>query len=269
LDEKGDLYIFELKVWESRSENILQVLRYGQIFGTYDYVALDQLFHRFDETGRSLIQAHKAVFGVTLGENDINRDQRFIVITNGLDFNTRQSIQYWRSRNLDVRPWVYRVYKDPNNELLLEMSRFAVEDNPYEDIVAGYYILNTNYGNGRIDHEDMLKNHKAAAYFSPWKHKIEQLSKGDCVFLYQNGFGIVAYGIVSGKLKKGPYHGDARYEDEEYYVALNKFHRVDPPLSAARIKEITKANYSFRGTMFSLDNESGIALQKHIHAESR
>lgn len=31
LDKEGNLYIFELKAWESRSENLLQALRYGQI----------------------------------------------------------------------------------------------------------------------------------------------------------------------------------------------------------------------------------------------
>jgi len=40
LDAHGRLYIFELKAWESRSENILQALRYGQIFGAHDYSAL-------------------------------------------------------------------------------------------------------------------------------------------------------------------------------------------------------------------------------------
>ena len=33
VDECGKLYIFELKRWEGRSENLLQVLRYGQKFG--------------------------------------------------------------------------------------------------------------------------------------------------------------------------------------------------------------------------------------------
>lgn len=38
IDKKGDLYIFELKRWSGKQENILQVLRYGQLFGksTYD-----------------------------------------------------------------------------------------------------------------------------------------------------------------------------------------------------------------------------------------
>lgn len=33
LDKEGNLYIFELKRWKSNQENILQVLRYGQIYG--------------------------------------------------------------------------------------------------------------------------------------------------------------------------------------------------------------------------------------------
>lgn len=34
LDAEGRLYIFGLKAWESHSENLLQALRYGQIFGS-------------------------------------------------------------------------------------------------------------------------------------------------------------------------------------------------------------------------------------------
>jgi len=41
------------------------------------------------------------------------------------------------------------------------------------------------------DHNDMLSHGKAAAYFDPWKFKIERLAKGDVVFLYQSGVGIV------------------------------------------------------------------------------
>jgi hypothetical protein len=184
VDKDGQLYIFELKVWESRSENLLQVLRYGQIYGSYTYDDLQRLYAKFDNTGRSLSVAHKARFEVELEEEKFNHTQVFVVITNGLDFKTREAIQYWRERKLDVRPWVYRVYQgNTNDELLLEASTFAIEDNPYGDITEGYYILNTNYRNAPEDHEDMLARKKAAAYFSPWKQKIERLSKDDVVFL--------------------------------------------------------------------------------------
>ena len=267
VDEHGNLYIFEIKMWESRSENLLQALRYGQLFGTHDYAALDHLFQRFNKTGRTLAAAHSATFGTSLAETEFNRGQIFVIVTNGLDFRTRQAIQYWRSSGLDVRPWIYRVYADQGQSFLLEMARFAVEDNPYEDVAAGFYILNTNYNNDPVDHEDMLKHGKAAAYFAPPKHKIAHLSKGDTVFLYQSGFGIVAMGRASGKLERAPYHGDLKHADEEYFMALDRFQRVNPPIPAAAIKEVTGTNYVFRGTMFSIDAESAEALVIHIQKQ--
>jgi hypothetical protein len=81
LDERGRLFIFEIKVWESRSENLLQALRYGQIFGTYDYEALNQIFRLFDETGRSLAEAHRAAFDATLSPIEFNREQVFVILT--------------------------------------------------------------------------------------------------------------------------------------------------------------------------------------------
>jgi hypothetical protein len=185
-------------------------------------------------------------------------------LTNGLDFRTRQAIQSWRRAGLDVRPWVYRVYATGDDTFLLEVARFAVEDNPYEDARAGFYILNTNYGNDPADHEDMLKNKKAAAYFAPWKLKIEQLSRGDTVFLYQSGVGIIAMGRASGTLQKAAYQGDPKHAEEEYFMALDRFQRIDPPVPAAKIKEVTGANYVFRGTMFSMDADSAAGLLAHI-----
>jgi len=46
LDAKGNLHIFELKRWEGNPEALLQVLRYGQTFGQYDYSELNAIFLR-------------------------------------------------------------------------------------------------------------------------------------------------------------------------------------------------------------------------------
>lgn len=54
----------------------------------------------------------------------------------------------------------------------------------------------------------MLQIPNHPAYFKPWKHKIERLSGGDQVFLYQNDRGIVACGYASGRLEKAPYQGN-------------------------------------------------------------
>lgn len=262
IDRDGKLYIFELKAWESRSENILQVLRYGQIFGNYKYEDLNRLYKKFESEGRSLKEAYLATFGQELSEEKFNNAQVFVVMTNGIDFKTRAAIQYWQQKSLDVKPWIYRVYIGANSEMQLEISTFSSNDNPYEDISEGYQILNTNISNDQDDHESMLKEKIAAAYFSPWKYKIKNLAKGDIVFLYQSGMGIVAVGKASGELQTRNYHNEQKHVDEEFFMKLNQFHLLGTPISASEIKGITGVNHRFMGTMFGVDADSGKKLYK-------
>jgi hypothetical protein len=269
VDKDGNLYIFELKAWESHSSNLLQVLRYGQMYGSSHYSDLDAWYQRVSGQAQSLKAAHRAKFDVGLREEDFNRKQVFVVMTNGLDYRTREAIQYWRTSGLEVRPWVYRVYRGNGDELLLEISAFRVHDNPYEDLAEGYYILNTNIRNSQEDHEDMLRNAKAAAYFDPWKFKIQRLAKGDMIFLYQSGSGIVALGEANGRLQRAAYHGNPEHTDEEYFMKLQRFQRVSTPLTAAEIKKLTGVNHVFMSTMFGLDAESGKAIRKFLHDEGR
>lgn len=265
VDKDGNLYIFELKAWESQSANLLQVLRYGQMYGSSKYADLDELYRKAGESSQSLKNAHLAKFEVELREEEFNRRQVFVVMTNGLDYRTREAIQYWRTAGIDVRPWVYRVYAGEPKEMLLEISAFRVGDNPYEDLSGGYYILNTNIRNDEGDHKDMLANRKAAAYFDPWKFKIERLKKGDVIFLYQSGVGIVAVGEADGRLQKRPYHEKADHKDEEYFMKLRHFEPIAPPLKAAEIKRITGIDHRFMSVMFGLDTDSGKKIRQYIH----
>jgi hypothetical protein len=107
-----------------------------------------------------------------------------------------------------------------------------------------------------------LANAKAAAYYDPWKFKIEQLGKGDVVFLYQSRIGIVALGKADGNLVKCPYEGNP---DEEYFRKLHQFRRLSRPLTAAEIKTITGINHVFMGTMFGVDIESGKKIEKFLY----
>lgn len=266
VDRQGNLYIFEIKAWESHPENLLQALRYGQIFGPYDYGQLnEELFKKFDKSDLSLAEVHKSTFDIELKYEQFNQKQVFVILTNGIDVRTRQAVKYWRSKaGLDVRPWIYRVYPNDNDSFLLEIVRFGLEDYPSEDVSSSFHILNTNCKHGTVDHNDMISNKKAAAYFDPPKHKIEKLLKGDTVFLYQNKVGIVAVGKASGKLEKAPYHGKQEHADEEYFMTLNSFRTIEPPLSAAQIKKITGIDHVFMTTLFSVDKESGQLIQKEI-----
>jgi hypothetical protein len=260
VDAEGRLYIFELKVSESESKNLLQVLRYGQIFGLYKYDDLNRLFQKTSQEDLSLAEVHRRKFEKLIEPEKFNKDQVFVVMTNGIDGKTREAVRYWRSRKLDVRPWIYRVYDgNASNRMTVEILPFRLEDSPYEDRQEGFFILNTNYNNDPDDHEDMLRNRKAAAYSDPWKYKIEQIEKGDTVFLYKSGSGIVAFGTASGELVKSK-HREGGGPEDQYSMKLRNFFTLSHPIAASEIKDITKNNYVFMGTMFGIDSDAGHRL---------
>jgi len=208
-----------------------------------------------------------------LKPEEFNRKQVFVVLTNGLDVVTRQAIRYWRTTGLQVRPWVYRAYQ-LDGQMLLEISPFRTEDDPLEDQAesqgAGFYIVNTNIRNDQRDDETMLAHKKVAAYFEPWKLKIARLKRGDHVFLYRSGEGIVAAGEADGKLRKSAYHGEPENADEEYSMGLLNFAQLTSPLTAALVKSITGSpSLVFRQTMFSLDHEGGERLNAAIREQAK
>jgi hypothetical protein len=264
IDSNGDLYIFELKAWESREYNLLQALRYGQIYGQYSYESLNDLFLKFFPESQDLLKSLNNKFETSLTTDEINKKQHFVVITNGRDFKTRRAILYWSQSGIDIRSWIYRIYKLSEDNILVEFNTFRIIEDPDEDIEEGFYILNTNYRNDSSDDKDMIDNQKAAAYFDPPKRNIGRLKKGDKVFLYRSGEGIVAVGIASGRLEKKPYHGEEKHKDEEYCMSLEKFKKLKQPLPAAEVRKITKKNYPFRPTMFVIDRDSGNSLWEQI-----
>ncbi len=103
-------------------------------------------------------------------KDNFNGKQVFVVLTNGLDVETRQAIRYWKTTGLEIRPWVYRAYREVD-KMLIEISPYRTEDDPLEDQAEGagnnYYLVNTNTKDGERDDADMLAGKKVAAYFEP------------------------------------------------------------------------------------------------------
>ena len=243
------------------------MLRYGQLYGQLDFDGLQHIWHRTRGDEQDLSEAHQAKFDVQLSRDRFNQNQIFIVLTNGLDVDTRQAIRYWKSTGLDIRPWVYRAYRF-EEKMLLEILPFREVDDPLEDQAEGagisYYLVNTNLKNDIQDDADMISGKKVAAYFEPWKYKITRIRRGDVVFLYRNGQGVAAFGKADGKLIKGAYHGDLKHADEEFFMKLTGVNLVDPPMTAAELKDITGKQLVFMQTMVSLDEASGAKVQAKL-----
>ncbi len=140
LDRFGKLYIFELKRWASNQENILQVLRYGQKFGRYDYYDLEEMFRTFiGDNSAVLSRKHYEHFQEKLDHelelSEFNSKQNFVIITNGVDRETIEAIQYWKSQGLNIDYMPYKLYTigsgqyfefrtyNPENDVIYESAR--------------------------------------------------------------------------------------------------------------------------------------------------
>jgi hypothetical protein len=120
-----------------------------------------------------------------------------------------------------------------------------------------FFLLNTNHANDPRDDAAMLAEGKAAAFHDPWKRQIERLRRGDVVFLYRSGSGIVAFGRASGALEVRDRHGDPHAAGEEYAMALHGFTLLDAPLTAAEIRQVAERNITFQQTMTALPPGAG------------
>ena len=127
-----------------------------------------------------------------------------------------------------------------------ELAQLALAEEAEPQLATGFHILNTNKAHTDDDHEWMLANKAAAAFYEPWKFNINRIKKGEVVFLYENGKGIVAYGRGTGDVQLREHEGK---KDECHYQTLEGFTILEQPLSAAAIKKALDRNVVFLRTM--------------------
>lgn len=255
LDRNGTLYIFELKKWISSTENLLQVLRYGQIFGRYSYQELQDLAVRNQKLQGTLQEGHRRHFGLVepLPESKFNIDQVFILITNGADHDTLDAISYWSQKGICIDSITYKLYRindkpyiyfdvyNPAGEVILEEN-------------AGNYVVNTNLTYMPDAWRDMLSKSKAAAYYDR-KYAVAGIPKGSTIYLYHTGTGIIAKGRSTAVCQHISYANDP---DAEYYVPLHLDWQLDDPASwgnAVKAWEVNQklgSGHRFRQTAFTI-----------------
>jgi hypothetical protein len=151
----------------------------------------------------------------------------------------------------DLAEYLSLSKQDVMLKLLEEGATIAEDELKLDDIEEeiennSFHILNTNKRHSIADHEFMIKNGVAAAFYDPWKFNINRIHKDDIVFLYENGKGIVAYGKGTGNTLIKDHNED---KDECHFQELEAFVLLDPPLSAGEIKKILGRNIVFLRTM--------------------
>lgn len=264
LDKNGVLYIFELKRWESNKENLLQVMRYGQIFGRFDYERLEDLAKRHNKLEGDLDKAHQSYFDLEkpMAHEQFNHDQVFVVVTNGMDHDTLEAITYWSKKGLKVHSITFRLYE-------IDKKPFIFFDvyNPEQEVIIeanpGLYIVNTNATFMPEAWREMLSTPKAAAYYDA-KLAIANIPVNSTVYLYHTKVGIIA----KGKTTAGHSFKDIGADkNEECYVPLKFEWKLDDKedwdeaISASEINTELKSGYRFRQPVFNITDEMATAIE--------
>lgn len=264
LDKNGVLYIFELKRWESNKENLLQVMRYGQIFGRFDYDRLEDLAKRHNKLEGDLDKAHQTYFDLedSIDRDRFNHDQVFVVVTNGTDHDTLEAIAYWSKKGLKVQSITFRLYEIEKNPYI-----FFDVYNPEQEVIIeanpGLYIVNTNATYMPEVWREMLAAPKAAAYYDR-KQAIANIPAGSTVFLYHTKVGIIAKGKTTDTFGVKDVGAD---KNEEYYVSLKLEWKLDnkddwdEAITASEINTTLNSGHRFRPTVFTISKEMADAIE--------
>lgn len=272
LDSKGKLFIFELKRWQSSQDNLLQVMRYGQIFGRYNYAALQDLARRRQKLEGELKEKHQKHFELdeALPESAFNCDQVFVVVTHGVDRDTLDAIKYWHKKGVRIESLTYKLYSVEGKPHLW----FDVY-NPEKDVILeenpGIYCVNTNATYQPEAWREMLRKGRASA-FEIRKYSVAGIPKGSTVYLYHTRVGVIAKGKSTASYQKAPYAGEP---DEEFYVPIDLEWKLDNPddwqFKAVQAWEVNKAlgtGHRFRQTSFAVSKEMSEVIDR-IWAEKK
>jgi hypothetical protein len=259
LDAEGSLYIFEIKRVEADQSNLLQVMRYGQIFGQYDYENLRYVFRQYRRApDADLAALHCAYFDLSecLSPAAFNRKQKFVVVTAGVHIRTLDAIRYWRERGVPIEAVTYHVYQQ-KEDFLVEFNGYSPDPEDYSALLSNDHVVNTNYTWDKTCYRDMLDNCRAAAYYYKGP-TIDCIQHGDRVFLYHTGVGVIAAGTATTNPQIDEWEGTP---GAQHYVGLHFELKADPDterdkcVPAWEINQALGISHHFRQTRFAITRE--------------
>lgn len=244
LDKDGNLIIFELKRGTVLGDTTIQVMRYAQEFGQFNYFDLNKRYADYINTQNEceLRNAHAEAFGLEkpLNIDEFNRKQRLVVIGSSADKELIDAVMYWKNNGIDIEYIPYRFYKI-NNEVFFEFfaKPFDYHIN-VSDIKGILFDTNRTYDSGSI--WDMFRNSKVSAYGSV-KGCVKSFNKGDYVLYYHKGWGVVGAGIIkSGKAKEIPSNKEMYMEVELLTPQVTSDDELKY-VSVSELKELLHKNF--------------------------
>jgi hypothetical protein len=248
LNEKGDLIIFELKRGAAGGDAVYQAMRYCETAAHWDFNTLQAKLATYSrDPSVRLREAHKVHFGLehALDESDFNQSQHLIIVGTAGSDDLIRNVNYWKSKGLSVNFIPYRVFRIGDEDY------FEFFSHPYDRHAnpahAKGVIFDTNLSYDPESIWYMCEKDRVAA-FGDIKGIVHSLSKGDVVFLYHKGEGIIAAGEVKSDVKEDA-ERDALYRDLQWLTSKPVKETQYKSMPAWQIKQVMDRNFWWAKTM--------------------
>ncbi len=274
LDRDGVLYIFEFKRWQGQSRDILQVLKYGQIFGQYDYKDLESFARQQNYVTiteeKNLRKVHQEWFNLKreekLEKSRFNHDQVFVLITNSADTDTISAVDYWSKKGINIRCSPFSIYEISGKKYI----QFDFNDPRgvlMQDSGTEKFIVNTCVRYCANCWANMIgdgKKGKAVAYGNR-ASLIKNITINSEVYLYHSGTGVIAKGRAISDYQYNNTDGeDECFVDLEFDWAHSDGDWPNLAVVAREINCQLNSGHRFMNTVFRISDEMASAINS-IH----
>ena len=248
LNEQGDMVIFELKRAHADGGAVHQALRYCEKAGHYSYEKLEGMLQTYRKSQPVNLQLeHQIGFDLEhqLDRTAFNKHQHLIIVGSAGDAGLIRNVEYWKSKGISISFIPYRVYQI-GKEHFFEFFSLPYDQHSNPAQMKGV-IFDTNLSYDEDGIWYMCEGSRVAA-FGGIKGIVHSFIKGDIVFLYHKGQGIVAAGEIKGDVKEDE-DWDALYRDLKWLTTKPKQGDTVKALSAAEIKTVMGFNFWWAKTM--------------------
>jgi hypothetical protein len=169
-----------------------------------------------------------------LERSGFNSRQHLVVVGSAGDDELINNVEYWKSKGIWIDFIPYRIYEIAG-ERYFEFFSIPYDRhlNPAE---AKGVLFDTNKSYDEDDIWYMCENDRVAA-FGGIKGVVYSLAKGDIVFLYHKGDGVVAAGEVRSEVKEDE-DKDGLYRDLKWLTPKPVRGQPYKSMPAGKIKEV-------------------------------
>ena len=248
LNKYGDLIVFELKRESADLGAVHQILRYCENASRFGYEKLQEMLRKYrNDPKLDLQEEHKGNFDLEqhLDKSGFNKRQHLWIVGSAGDGQLIKNVSYWKSQGISLEFIPYRVYKIGDEHYFEFFSLpFDQHSNPSD---AKGVIFDTNLSWNPDSIWYMCDNDRVAA-FGGIKDVVRSFRKGDYIFLYHKGAGIVAVGEVKGEVKEDA-GNDALYRDVRWLTSKPTKDKPFKAMPAWQIKEVMDCNFWWAKTM--------------------